>query len=102
MIMFDLMTNREMPTAQFMDSVSLKSDPVGKWPTNPSFLMQPGTSTARKHFAINPALKKWAKGPFAVNLRIPPNIPKLVFETHLIWGPDLILEETVSYREMSR
>lgn len=53
MIMFDLMTNRETPTEQFMDSVSPKSDPVGKQPKNPSLLTQSATSIARKHFANN-------------------------------------------------
>lgn len=51
----ELMTNRETPTEQFT-TVSPKSDPVGKWPKNPSPLSQPATSVARKHFAINAIL----------------------------------------------
>lgn len=31
------------------------------------------------------------KALFAVNLITPLSIPKFVFKTHLIWGPDLVL-----------
>lgn len=88
----ELMTNREMPPEQFMDSVSPKSDPVGKWPKNPSLLSQqtllwPGsTLISTQHYK-----SEQLKAPFAVNLIIPLNIPKPVYKTYFIWGPDLIL-----------